>query len=222
MFHNCSCVEAQGHGLGNSSAVLGQCQRESCTKAFPYFLALQTACAFILALGGTPTYMIMFRWNTLPYLDRKAWGKRNRIWYLLFHSYCEEWFADEIGGLSLCLYSGIHLSSKARDMPVHHLNSSLRLSGYIGVGMGGPYPDPEHRFSLLVTGVFLTEQWTWDKRWCYAISKVSMQFTLPRREAFTFVKMLSGKALCVLCVVFVCCECVVCWSLRLPLFVKTV
>ncbi|NXP48788.1 SO1A4 protein, partial [Heliornis fulica] len=61
VFHNCSCVERQVHGLGNSSAVLGQCQRESCTKAFPYFLALQTACAFILALGGTPTYMIMFR-----------------------------------------------------------------------------------------------------------------------------------------------------------------
>ncbi|XP_027750043.1 solute carrier organic anion transporter family member 1C1-like isoform X2 [Empidonax traillii] len=61
VFHNCSCVEGQGHGLGNSSAVLGQCQRESCTKAFPYFLALQTACAFFLALGGTPTYMIMFR-----------------------------------------------------------------------------------------------------------------------------------------------------------------
>ncbi|XP_051640425.1 solute carrier organic anion transporter family member 1C1-like isoform X2 [Manacus candei] len=61
VFHNCSCVEGQGHRLGNSSAVLGQCQRESCTKAFPYFLALQTACAFMLALGGTPTYMIMFR-----------------------------------------------------------------------------------------------------------------------------------------------------------------
>ncbi|XP_040421802.1 solute carrier organic anion transporter family member 1C1-like isoform X1 [Cygnus olor] len=61
VFHNCSCVEGQGRVLGNSSAVLGQCQRESCTKAFPYFLALQTACAFILALGGTPTYMIMFR-----------------------------------------------------------------------------------------------------------------------------------------------------------------
>ncbi|XP_074442042.1 solute carrier organic anion transporter family member 1C1-like isoform X1 [Larus michahellis] len=61
VFHNCSCVEGQVHGLGNASAVLGQCQRESCTKAFPYFLALQTAYAFILALGGTPTYMIMFR-----------------------------------------------------------------------------------------------------------------------------------------------------------------
>ncbi|XP_055663675.1 solute carrier organic anion transporter family member 1C1-like isoform X3 [Falco peregrinus] len=61
VFHNCSCVEVQEHGLGNSSAILGQCQRESCTKAFPYFLALQTACAFILGLGGTPTYMIMFR-----------------------------------------------------------------------------------------------------------------------------------------------------------------
>uniref|UniRef100_A0A8C3VD34 Solute carrier organic anion transporter family member n=1 Tax=Catharus ustulatus TaxID=91951 RepID=A0A8C3VD34_CATUS len=61
VFHNCSCVQGQGLGLGNSSAVLGQCQRESCTKVFPYFLALQTACAFFLALGGTPTYMIMFR-----------------------------------------------------------------------------------------------------------------------------------------------------------------
>ncbi|NXL14937.1 SO1C1 protein, partial [Setophaga kirtlandii] len=61
VFHNCSCVEGQGLGLGNSSAILGQCQRESCAKAFPYFLALQTVCAFILALGGTPTYMIMFR-----------------------------------------------------------------------------------------------------------------------------------------------------------------
>ncbi|XP_033370628.1 solute carrier organic anion transporter family member 1C1-like isoform X2 [Parus major] len=61
VFHNCSCVDGQGLGLGNSSAVLGQCQRESCTKAFPYFLALQTACAFLLAFGGTPTYMIMFR-----------------------------------------------------------------------------------------------------------------------------------------------------------------
>ncbi|XP_074396206.1 solute carrier organic anion transporter family member 1C1 isoform X2 [Zonotrichia albicollis] len=60
VFHNCSCVEGQGLS-GNSSAVLGQCQRESCAKAFPYFLALQTACAFVLALGGTPTYMIMFR-----------------------------------------------------------------------------------------------------------------------------------------------------------------
>ncbi|KFV79664.1 Solute carrier organic anion transporter family member 1C1, partial [Struthio camelus australis] len=61
VFHNCSCVEGQGHGLGNSSAVLGQCQRESCTKTFPYFLALQATCAFILCLGGTSTYMIMFR-----------------------------------------------------------------------------------------------------------------------------------------------------------------
>lgn len=103
VFHNCSCVEGQGLGLGNSSAVLGQCQRESCTKAFPYFLALQTACAFILALGGTPTYMIMFRWNTLPYLDHKAWEKRNRKLYLLFHFSCEEWHVDQIVPLRIYL-----------------------------------------------------------------------------------------------------------------------
>uniref|UniRef100_A0A8C0GME1 Solute carrier organic anion transporter family member n=1 Tax=Chelonoidis abingdonii TaxID=106734 RepID=A0A8C0GME1_CHEAB len=61
VFHNCSCVQVEGLESGNSSAVLGQCQRESCTKTFPYFLALLSTCALILALGGTPTYMIMFR-----------------------------------------------------------------------------------------------------------------------------------------------------------------
>nr|XP_005296647.1 solute carrier organic anion transporter family member 1C1-like isoform X1 [Chrysemys picta bellii] len=61
VFHNCSCVQAEGLESGNFSAVLGQCQRESCTKTFPYFLALLSTCALILALGGTPTYMIMFR-----------------------------------------------------------------------------------------------------------------------------------------------------------------
>uniref|UniRef100_A0A8C4XZP1 Solute carrier organic anion transporter family member n=1 Tax=Gopherus evgoodei TaxID=1825980 RepID=A0A8C4XZP1_9SAUR len=59
VFHNCSCVQVEGLESGNSSAVLGQCQRESCTKTFPYFLALLSTCALILALGGTPTYMII-------------------------------------------------------------------------------------------------------------------------------------------------------------------
>uniref|UniRef100_A0A8C8SV84 Solute carrier organic anion transporter family member n=1 Tax=Pelusios castaneus TaxID=367368 RepID=A0A8C8SV84_9SAUR len=59
VFHNCSCV--QEPQSGNFSAVLGQCQRESCTKMFPYFLILLSACALILTLGGTPSYMIMFR-----------------------------------------------------------------------------------------------------------------------------------------------------------------
>ncbi|XP_063164975.1 solute carrier organic anion transporter family member 1C1-like [Candoia aspera] len=59
VFQNCSCVGVSGSG--NFSAVLGQCPRDNCTKEFPYFLVLLSILAFILSLGGTPTYMIMFR-----------------------------------------------------------------------------------------------------------------------------------------------------------------
>ncbi|KAM6436984.1 solute carrier organic anion transporter family member 1C1-like [Liasis olivaceus] len=59
VFQNCSCVGVLGGG--NFSAVLGQCPRDNCTKEFPYFLVLLSILAFLFSLGGTPTYMIMFR-----------------------------------------------------------------------------------------------------------------------------------------------------------------
>ncbi|XP_060544905.1 solute carrier organic anion transporter family member 1C1-like [Pantherophis guttatus] len=59
VFQNCSCLGVSG--AGNFSAVLGQCPRDNCTKEFPYFLVLLSITAFILSLGGTPTYMLMFR-----------------------------------------------------------------------------------------------------------------------------------------------------------------
>ncbi|XP_010001250.1 PREDICTED: solute carrier organic anion transporter family member 1C1-like [Chaetura pelagica] len=113
VFHNCSCVEGQGHGLGNSSAILGQCQRESCTKAFPYFLALQTACAFILALGGTPTYMIMFR-SVSPDLKSFAVGIETLVGRVLgglpapiyfgalIDETCLKWGIKSCGGSGSC------------------------------------------------------------------------------------------------------------------------
>lgn len=169
MFHNCSCVEGQEHGHGNASAVLGQCQRESCTKAFPYFLALQTACAFILALGGTPTYMIMFRWNTLPYLDSTAWGKRKEIYHLI-EKENTIWFL--LWGMACCPHWDF----------VPFPNSCLRLIWYFGNGVGKPYA----YISIPMTGMCLTEQWTQNQcgvkscpRW--------LLFTLPQRKAFTFV-----------------------------------
>ncbi|XP_006121345.2 solute carrier organic anion transporter family member 1C1-like [Pelodiscus sinensis] len=73
VFHNCSCVQGQGPETGNFSAILGQCQREKCTKTFPYFLALLSMCALFLALGATPAYMIMFR-SVSPELKSFAVG----------------------------------------------------------------------------------------------------------------------------------------------------
>ncbi|XP_053113049.1 solute carrier organic anion transporter family member 1C1-like isoform X2 [Hemicordylus capensis] len=59
VFHNCSCVGAAGPA--NLSAVLGQCPRDHCAKAFPYFVTLLSICAFIICLGATPMYMVLFR-----------------------------------------------------------------------------------------------------------------------------------------------------------------
>uniref|UniRef100_A0A8C3VA55 Solute carrier organic anion transporter family member n=1 Tax=Catharus ustulatus TaxID=91951 RepID=A0A8C3VA55_CATUS len=101
VFHNCSCVQGQGLGLGNSSAVLGQCQRESCTKVFPYFLALQTACAFFLALGGTPTYMIMFRDHVMRIFF--PGGLPAPIYFgALIDKTCLKWGTKSCGGSGSC------------------------------------------------------------------------------------------------------------------------
>ncbi|XP_062990841.1 solute carrier organic anion transporter family member 1C1-like [Elgaria multicarinata webbii] len=59
VFHNCSCVGVSVPR--NFSAVLGQCPRDDCTQTYPYFLALIAIMAFILCLGATPLYMLMFR-----------------------------------------------------------------------------------------------------------------------------------------------------------------
>uniref|UniRef100_A0A8C5WT59 Solute carrier organic anion transporter family member n=1 Tax=Laticauda laticaudata TaxID=8630 RepID=A0A8C5WT59_LATLA len=59
VYQNCSCLGVSG--AGNFSAVLGQCPRDKCTREFPYFLVLLSIIAFIFSLGGTPTYMLMFR-----------------------------------------------------------------------------------------------------------------------------------------------------------------
>nr|XP_028602932.1 solute carrier organic anion transporter family member 1C1-like [Podarcis muralis]XP_028602933.1 solute carrier organic anion transporter family member 1C1-like [Podarcis muralis]XP_028602934.1 solute carrier organic anion transporter family member 1C1-like [Podarcis muralis] len=90
VFHNCSCVGVSGPG--NLSAVLGQCPRDSCTKSFPYFLALTFLFAFGFSLGGTPTYMIMFR-SVSPELKSLAVG---------FEAFC----GRTLGGLPAPLYFG--------------------------------------------------------------------------------------------------------------------
>ncbi|KFW01469.1 Solute carrier organic anion transporter family member 1C1, partial [Eurypyga helias] len=62
VFHNCSCLEASSSWTGNNSATLGQCPKgEDCSKKFIYYTVIQVISGFCYALGGTPSYMIMFR-----------------------------------------------------------------------------------------------------------------------------------------------------------------
>ncbi|KFQ61088.1 Solute carrier organic anion transporter family member 1C1, partial [Pelecanus crispus] len=62
VFHNCSCLETSSSWTGNNSATLGQCPKsEDCSMKFIYYTVIQVIGGFCYALGGTPSYMIMFR-----------------------------------------------------------------------------------------------------------------------------------------------------------------
>ncbi|XP_019400010.1 PREDICTED: solute carrier organic anion transporter family member 1C1-like isoform X1 [Crocodylus porosus] len=113
VFHNCSCMDIQSSGLSNFSAVLGQCQRESCTNKFPYFLVLLTVNAFTLSAISTPTYMIIFRIIS-PDLKSFAVGTETLIGRLLgglpapiyfgalIDQTCLKWGTKSCGGLGSC------------------------------------------------------------------------------------------------------------------------
>uniref|UniRef100_A0A3B4ADR2 Solute carrier organic anion transporter family member n=1 Tax=Periophthalmus magnuspinnatus TaxID=409849 RepID=A0A3B4ADR2_9GOBI len=62
MFHNCTCVEDMLTPGMNSSAVLGQCPRQSnCDRVFKFYMALSVLGSFISAVGGTPAYIVLLR-----------------------------------------------------------------------------------------------------------------------------------------------------------------
>lgn len=62
-FHGCTCIQSWGLTSGNSSAVLGQCPRESsCTKMFYIYLALQSLAFFVYCLGTVPFFLISLRY----------------------------------------------------------------------------------------------------------------------------------------------------------------
>uniref|UniRef100_A0A672T4D5 Solute carrier organic anion transporter family member n=1 Tax=Sinocyclocheilus grahami TaxID=75366 RepID=A0A672T4D5_SINGR len=61
-FHGCTCIQNWGLTSGNSSAVLGQCSREtSCTKMFYIYLALQSLAFSVYCLGTVPFFLVSLR-----------------------------------------------------------------------------------------------------------------------------------------------------------------
>ncbi|KAF7237634.1 Solute carrier organic anion transporter family member 1B3 [Varanus komodoensis] len=62
VFHNCSCIEQAGSMMGNSSAVLGECQRsDNCSKLFIYFIMIKVVGYLFLSLAAVPSFMILIR-----------------------------------------------------------------------------------------------------------------------------------------------------------------
>ncbi|XP_054844842.1 solute carrier organic anion transporter family member 1A2 isoform X2 [Eublepharis macularius] len=62
VFGNCTCIPASGFPSGNSSAVLGQCNREeACGTMLYYYLILSLVCCFIYSTGAMPGYMVLIR-----------------------------------------------------------------------------------------------------------------------------------------------------------------
>ncbi|XP_042325917.1 solute carrier organic anion transporter family member 1C1-like isoform X2 [Sceloporus undulatus] len=132
VFHNCSCVGESG--FSNLSAVLGQCSRDSCTKNLPYFLLLLSVLSFVLALGGTPLYMLIFR-TVSPELKSFAVGIETLcgrifgglpapIYYgALIDLTCLKWSVKTCGGPGSCrLYD-----TQAFRNVYLGLNAALRL-----------------------------------------------------------------------------------------------
>uniref|UniRef100_A0A8C0PL04 Solute carrier organic anion transporter family member n=2 Tax=Canis lupus familiaris TaxID=9615 RepID=A0A8C0PL04_CANLF len=62
IFYNCTCVEIAASKSGNSSGMVGRCQKDNgCPKMFLYFLVISVITSYTLSLGGIPGYMLLLR-----------------------------------------------------------------------------------------------------------------------------------------------------------------
>ncbi|XP_071066309.1 solute carrier organic anion transporter family member 1C1 isoform X5 [Dasypus novemcinctus] len=62
IFYNCTCVEIAASKSGNSSGLVGRCQKDNgCPKIFLYFLIISVITSYTLSLGGIPGYILLLR-----------------------------------------------------------------------------------------------------------------------------------------------------------------
>ncbi|XP_077090063.1 solute carrier organic anion transporter family member 1C1-like isoform X2 [Siphateles boraxobius] len=113
-FHHCACVQSWGMSAGNSSAVLGQCSRESrCTAMFYIYLALQSLAFFVFCLGTVPFFIISLRivdpelkslsMGMLLLVVRVLGGIPAPIYFgALIDSTCLTWGHKKCGGRGAC------------------------------------------------------------------------------------------------------------------------
>ncbi|KAI4899808.1 hypothetical protein NFI96_013761 [Prochilodus magdalenae] len=113
-FNGCKCVQSWGVSEVNSSAVLGQCPRDSsCSRMFYIFLALQSLSFFIFCLGGVPLFMICLRIvdpelkslsaGVILLVLRVTGGIPAPIYFgALIDSTCLKWGSRKCGGRGAC------------------------------------------------------------------------------------------------------------------------
>ncbi|XP_039104946.1 solute carrier organic anion transporter family member 1C1 isoform X1 [Hyaena hyaena] len=62
MFYNCTCVGIAASKSGNSSGMVGRCQKDNgCPKMFLYFLVISVITSYTLSLGAIPGYILLLR-----------------------------------------------------------------------------------------------------------------------------------------------------------------
>ncbi|XP_059968694.1 solute carrier organic anion transporter family member 1C1 isoform X3 [Mesoplodon densirostris] len=62
IFDNCTCVGIAASKSGNSSGMVGSCQKDNgCPKMFLYFLVISVITSYTLSLGGIPGYILLLR-----------------------------------------------------------------------------------------------------------------------------------------------------------------
>ncbi|KAK7149418.1 hypothetical protein R3I94_008914 [Phoxinus phoxinus] len=113
-FQDCACVQSWGMSADNSSAVLGQCSRESrCTRMFYIYLALQSLAFFVYCLGTVPFFIISLRIvdpelkslsvGVLLLVLRVLGGIPAPIYFgALIDSTCVKWGLKKCGGRGAC------------------------------------------------------------------------------------------------------------------------
>ncbi|KAG9280429.1 solute carrier organic anion transporter family member 1C1-like [Astyanax mexicanus] len=138
-FQGCQCVESWGEGEVNSTAVLGQCPRESsCATMFYVYLALQSLSFFIYCLGSVPLFLICLR-TVEPELKslsagmfmlvlRVLGGIPAPIYFgALIDSTCLKWGSRKCGGRGACR---MYDTETFRYLFLG-LTSSLRICSYV-------------------------------------------------------------------------------------------
>uniref|UniRef100_A0A8C6MKX9 Solute carrier organic anion transporter family member n=1 Tax=Moschus moschiferus TaxID=68415 RepID=A0A8C6MKX9_MOSMO len=62
IFNNCTCVGLAASKSGNSSGMVGRCQKDNgCAKMFLYFLVIAVITSYTLSVGGIPGYILLLR-----------------------------------------------------------------------------------------------------------------------------------------------------------------
>uniref|UniRef100_A0A8C5V2J6 Solute carrier organic anion transporter family member n=1 Tax=Microcebus murinus TaxID=30608 RepID=A0A8C5V2J6_MICMU len=62
IFYNCTCVGIAASKSGNSSGIVGRCQKDNeCPQMFLYFLIISVITSYTLSLGGIPGYILLLR-----------------------------------------------------------------------------------------------------------------------------------------------------------------